>query len=71
MRSGVKTRRFTSWKTGEPLKKWAQYGAFDTAKECESKRVYLIKDAEKRDDLLDKTSANFSRCIASDDPRLK
>src|SRR5262249_20232241 len=70
-----------------PLKHWDQVGAFDTTKDCEQARstwrIRAKEDYERvKDDMrIDGTirlndrlrheAMEFSRCIASDDPRLQ
>ena len=60
------------------LKDWSQGGAYDTAEQCEQNRFQWIQRAKKEDAKVPKkdqvkelTIATSSRCIASDDPRLK
>ena len=55
--------------TQQDLRSWEQYGAYDTAAECEQERAYWWKNIKKDDRLY--VSATLARCIASDDPRLK
>ena len=59
-----------------PFSKWDQIQAFDTAKDCEKTMVKLIKSqknkkARSKSDLIKELSETESRCIATDDPRLK
>jgi hypothetical protein len=68
-----------------PLSQWLTLGIFDTAKECESRRVTLndpafqaalAKAAAKKGWVWKNRSLGLSRieaaqCVASDDPRLK
>ena len=61
-----------------PLERWEQHRAFDSAEDCERKldgwRARAM-DRFKLDGSIENKyligSAIFSRCIASDDPRLK
>jgi hypothetical protein len=65
-----------------PLRMWSQFGAYDTARECEEslsnwrgsteQQIESVKNKADIDRLRDRlTRADESRCIASDDPRLK
>ncbi len=47
-----------------PLTMWRQIGAYDTAKECEAQIDHMVT-------LPTDVGAEFVRCVASDDPRLK
>jgi hypothetical protein len=64
-----------------PLDRWTHEGSFDTAAECETTRLRLIKMAVAEEPELRRkypdgyptlrsTLLRNSRCIASDDPRL-
>jgi hypothetical protein len=52
-----------------PLAQWDARMAFDNASDCENTLYALIKDASE--DNLTHQQLRHSRCIASDDPRLK
>ena len=53
--------------TAQPLSKWVQFRAFDSAQACEKDRD-LILQAQKT---INSTEALSDRCIEADDPRLK
>jgi hypothetical protein len=60
-----------------PLARWEHHGAFDSAEDCERNLNGWRARAMDRFKLVDRVenkylseSAIFSRCIASDDPRL-
>lgn len=54
------------------IKDWKHVASFDTAQECETRRSEVISRAEKRKDTEAVTYNTFyTRCIASDDPRLQ
>jgi hypothetical protein len=63
--------------TSAPLKNWEHERSFDSAEQCQVALADLAKEAGPtlRSDhglTLERASADFaSRCIASDDPRLR
>src|SRR5262249_39073725 len=58
----------------EPLGDWVHVSAYDTAKECEQSRLNWVKNNSDHFNDNEATSgkmiAVWSRCVASDDPRL-
>lgn len=52
------------------LAKWRQWWAFDTAKECEHERVQQAESSKTEGNVKASEAFFWSRCIASDDPRL-
>ena len=58
-----------------PFRLWSQFAAYDTARECEESlsnwRIRLRDEAETKGVKNQPTRADWSRCIASDDHRLK
>jgi len=55
--------------SGAPLAQWDTRLGFDTADDCMKSLLALIKDKSKG--ALGRQQLGHSRCIASDDPRLK
>jgi hypothetical protein len=67
-----------------PITEWDHSGAFDSAKECEDRHTYMIRDAKtRREDLVASSTRKQqvdayyyeittlqARCITTDDPRL-
>jgi hypothetical protein len=51
-----------------PLTLWRQIGAYDTAKECQAQIEHMETLPAK---MAEVEGAEFVRCIATDDPRLK
>jgi hypothetical protein len=51
-----------------PLTTWKQIAAYDTAKECQAQIEHMETLPAKMSEV---EGAEFMRCIASDDPRLK
>ena len=67
-------------KPEQPLNQWSQTGAFDTAKQYGDKRTEALKFVGREDYTGipgkfsvedDRTALGDSKCIATDDPRLK
>jgi hypothetical protein len=64
-------------RSAAPLKEWANFGSYDTAKECTDDRAnqvqFWMSDAAKNSQYKRGTLAELAHsvCIASDDPRLK
>jgi hypothetical protein len=59
-----------------PLGRWAQGGAYDTARECERERSSMIKQSLSELRQNSHRVAHFKiggamRCISTDDPRLR
>ena len=61
-----------------PLERWEHHGAFDSAEDCErdlngwrARAMDRFKVVGTIENKYLSESAIFSRCIASDDPRLK
>jgi hypothetical protein len=61
-----------------PLERWQHHGAFDSAEDCEwnlngwrARAMHQFKLVDSIENKYLIESAIFSRCIASDDPRLK
>lgn len=72
------------YKDTAPLTEWKHFEAFDTAFECEEERHKLVEEAKKRKEQVARSTKEAreaalsqvlhyisSRCIASDDPRLR
>ena len=64
--------------TSAPLSEWDQWRAFDSADLCEQARDFKAKQMEKKFKVDPKAQARWmkifgldSRCISTDDPRLK
>jgi hypothetical protein len=53
--------------TSQPLSKWTQFRAFDSAQDCERDRDSILKARET----VNYADALQDRCVESDDPRLK
>jgi hypothetical protein len=64
---------------GAPLSTWTNYGAFDSASDCNSERERRIARADKDATLPTKTDAAVAvieswqhmECVSTDDPRLE
>jgi len=52
-----------------PLRIWLQFGAYDSARECESTRSAMLRPAAEGS--LRQVLYGSGLCVASDDPRLK
>lgn len=51
-----------------PLTLWRHVASYDTAKDCQAQIEHMESSPPK---MAEEMGANFVRCIASDDPRLK
>jgi hypothetical protein len=55
--------------TDKPLTKWTQFGVYDSVNDCARQRAALMNDLSGEPLLKELTYE--SRCIATDDPRLR
>jgi len=53
--------------TSQPLSKWTQFRAFDSAQDCEKDRDLILRAQQT----VNNADALQDRCVESGDPRLK
>jgi len=63
-----RTTHGVAWDDNLPLNLWRHVFSYDMAKECQAQIEHMQSSLAK---MAEEMGAEFARCIASDDPRLK